>query len=73
MDFSWTKVALLVSISCMPFSSFGADAAQKPKATMTEAEELQLLKKQLILLNQQLQMQQRAINQMAQKVLSKEA
>ncbi|MGS0680475.1 transporter [Shewanella sp. 125m-7] len=70
MDFKWTKVALLVSISCLHFSSFGADG---PKAAMTEAEELQLLKKQLILLNQQLQMQQKAINQMAQKVLSKEA
>ncbi|MGS0695689.1 transporter [Shewanella sp. 0m-4] len=70
MDFKWTKVALLVSISCLHFSSFGADG---PKAAMTEAEELQLLKKQLILLNQQLQMQQKAINHMAQKVLSKEA
>jgi len=73
MDFKWTKVALLVSISCVHFSSFGADGVQVNQAQMPEAEELQQLKKQLILLNQQLQMQQRAINQMAQKVLSKEA
>ncbi|MCL1139966.1 transporter [Shewanella pneumatophori] len=70
MDFKWTKVAILVSISSIPLAVFGADTNQ---TQMTEAEELQLLKKQLILLNQQLQMQQRAINQMAQKVLSKEA
>ncbi|MCL1057425.1 transporter [Shewanella gelidimarina] len=73
MDFKWTKVALLVSISCVHFSSFGADGVPVKQAQMTEAEELNLLKRQLILLNQQLQMQQRAINQIAQKVLSKEA
>ena len=73
MDFKWTKVALLVSISSMPLIVFTADANQVQQRQMTEAEELQLLKKQLILLNQQLQMQQQAINQMAQKVLAKEA
>ncbi|GIU48286.1 hypothetical protein TUM4438_29330 [Shewanella sairae] len=73
MDFKWTKVALLVSISCVHFSSFGADGAQAKQAEMTEEQQLQLLKQQLIQLNQQLQMQQRAINQMAQQVLSKEA
>ena len=73
MDFKWSKLALLVSISCVHFSSIGAEGAQANQVKMTEAEELQLLKKQLILLNQQLQMQQRAINQMAQKVLSKQA
>ncbi|WP_108944571.1 hypothetical protein [Shewanella halifaxensis] len=73
MDFKWTKVALLVSISSMPLIAFATDANQVQQGQMTEAEELQLLKKQLILLNQQLQMQQQAINQMAQKVLAKEA
>lgn len=72
MDVKWTEIALLVSIACMPPLSFAADNDPN-QAAMTEAEELQLLKKQLILLNKQAQMQQQAINQMAQKILAKEA
>ncbi|GIU44796.1 cell envelope integrity protein TolA [Shewanella algidipiscicola] len=72
MDVKWTKVALLASIACVNFPSFAADNDQN-QASMTEADELQLLKKQLIFLNKQAQMQQQAINQMAQKILAKEA
>ena len=61
MDFKWTQIALVISASLMSISAIADDNIAAVKRPMTEAEELQLL------------MQQRAINQMAQKVLSKEA
>ncbi len=75
MDFKKTRIKLLVlaiSATGLCYTNFSY-AAEVKQAPLTEEQQLQLLKKQLILLNQQLQMQQRAVNQMAQQVLAKEA
>ncbi len=70
MDFKGIRATLcMLTLSATPICY----AEDNQQVTLTEEQQLQLLKKQLILLNQQLQMQQRAVNQMAQQVLAKEA